>query len=191
MPLLPSGKSSRAQLQVASIPGEAPKPRRRSSRTAPAGDNRPPSCAIWRRPGSAGPIVFLANAATLAAPSTRAPTALAHNTCAPSVDHSHAGSWLVAWTESLGWARPCNWNSLVLMMMIGQAAQFVVFLGRIGSLHGGLVSSLRKAGPLSGCGVAINIIASGLALDDNLNSRAVSALRCCKTRAGFADRTGA
>jgi hypothetical protein len=127
MPLLPSGKSSRAQLQVASIPGEAPKPRRRSSRAVPAGDNRPPGCAIWRRLGSAGPIVFFANAATLAAPSTRAPTALAHNTRAPSVDHSHAGSWLVAWTESLGSARPCNWNSLVLMMMIGQAAQFVVF----------------------------------------------------------------
>ena len=35
MPWLPSGKSSREQPQVASMPGDAPKPRRRSSRIAP------------------------------------------------------------------------------------------------------------------------------------------------------------
>ena len=49
MPWLPSGNSSREQAQVASMPGAAPKPRSRSSRTAPFGGRRPASRAICRR----------------------------------------------------------------------------------------------------------------------------------------------
>ena len=65
MPWLPSGKSSREQPQVASMPGAAPNPCNRSSRIAPFASNRPASRAICRRCGSAGPKVFSASAAAL------------------------------------------------------------------------------------------------------------------------------
>ena len=58
MPWLPSGKSSREQPQVASMPGAAPKPCNRSSRTAPFAGRRPASRATCRRCGSAGPKSF-------------------------------------------------------------------------------------------------------------------------------------
>ena len=80
----PSEKSSRAQAQVTRPPSAAPKPRSRSSRTAPVGDSRPASCATWRRCGSAGPKFRDASAAALAAPNTPAPTGLAHRMRAPS-----------------------------------------------------------------------------------------------------------
>ena len=79
------------QPQVASMPGAAPNPCKRSSRIAPFAGNRPASRAICRRCGSAGPKIFSASAAALAAPNRRAPTGLAHRIRVPSVDHSHAG----------------------------------------------------------------------------------------------------
>ena len=117
IPWLPSGKTSSAQEQVISLPSAAPKPRSRSSRIAPVGGSRPASCAICRRLVSAGPNVFFASAAPLAAPNNRAPTGLAHRTRLPSVDHSHTGSALVACTASRGSPTPCNSNSLWLMVV--------------------------------------------------------------------------
>src|SRR2546429_7335241 len=53
-PWLPLGKSNREQPQVASPPGAAPNPCKRSSRMAPFASNRPASRAICRRCWSAG-----------------------------------------------------------------------------------------------------------------------------------------
>ena len=69
-PWLPSGKSNREQPQVASPPGAAPNPCRRSSRMAPSASSRPASRATCRRCRSAGPKVFSARAAALAAPNS-------------------------------------------------------------------------------------------------------------------------
>ena len=53
--------------------------------------------------------------APLAAPNRRAPTGLAHRIRVPSVDHSHAGSALVACTASRGSPTPRNWNSALFI----------------------------------------------------------------------------
>ena len=95
-PWLPSGKSNREQPQVASPPGAAPNPCRRSSRMAPLASNRPASRATCRRCRSAGPKVFSARAAALAAPNRRAPAGLAHRIRLPSAVHSQAGRRLAA-----------------------------------------------------------------------------------------------
>ena len=121
MPWLASANSSRAQLQVTSAPSGTPKPRSRSSRTAPDGNNRPAICATWRRCASAGPKVFLARIAPLAAPNSFAPTGLAHRMLTPSTDHSHAGSALVACTASRGSPTPRNWNSALFIALNGPA----------------------------------------------------------------------
>ena len=78
MPWMPSAKSSRAQPQVMSAPSGAPKPRSRSSRTAPvggkpAGELCDLAAVRIRRPES-----LAASAAALAAPNSLAPTGLAH-----------------------------------------------------------------------------------------------------------------
>jgi len=105
----------REQPQVANMPGVAPKPCNRSSRTAPFASRRPARRATCRRCGSAGPKVFLASALLLSAPNTRAPTGLAHRIRVPSVDHSHAGMRLVACTASRGSPSACNWNSALFI----------------------------------------------------------------------------
>ena len=84
------------QPQVASMPGAAPNPCNRSSRMAPFASSRPASRAICRRCRSAGPKVFSARAAALAAPNRRAPAGLAHRIRVPSAVHSQAGRRLAA-----------------------------------------------------------------------------------------------
>jgi hypothetical protein len=54
----------------------------------------------------------------LAAPNTRAPTALAHSTRVPSIDHSHTGKELVACTASRGSPTLRNWNSALFIVVI-------------------------------------------------------------------------
>src|ERR1700730_9207926 len=102
------------------MPGGAPKPRSRSSRIAPYGGRRPASCATRRRGASAGPKVLAARPKLLAAPNRRAPTGLAQRIRVPSVDHSQAGSALVACTESCGSVRPRNWNSEWFIALVTQ-----------------------------------------------------------------------
>ena len=80
----------------------APKPRSRSSRTAPFAGRRPASCATCRRCGSAGPNIFSRERRAVGRAEQRAPTGLAHRIRVPSVDHSHAGRALVACTASRG-----------------------------------------------------------------------------------------
>ena len=114
-PWLPSAKSNLALPQVTSVPSAEPKPRSGSSLIAPVGSSRLASCATCRRCGSAGPNVMLASSAPLAAPNNLAPTGLAHQIRAPSLDHSHAGSALVACTASRGSPSPSNWNSALFI----------------------------------------------------------------------------
>ena len=110
-PWLPSGKSSREQPQVMSMPGAAPKPRKRSIRMAPLAGNWLASRAAWRRCGSAGPKFLAASSVLSLAPNTAARRGLAHRMRLPSADHSHAGRALAACPARRGSRSTCPWNS--------------------------------------------------------------------------------
>ena len=115
-PWWPSGKSSREQPHVISMPGAAPKPRNRSIRTAPLAGSWWASRATWRRCGSAGPGFRAASSALPEAPNTLAPARFAHTIRVPSADHSHAGRVLAACAASRGSRSTCPWNSLFIAL---------------------------------------------------------------------------